>query len=461
MTDCTPAELRAQGPGRREIVARFDGGSISSDAGVLLLGAVEQRRHVLRRLAGCFVDHRDPCRVEHTVQEIVAQRVLAIALGYEDVNDHEVLRLDPLLAAVVGKLDPTGRSRRHQGSLAAPATIHRLELSHPGLAEQDRYCRIGLDQSAADNLLIDLFIEAHEEPEEIVLDLDATDDAVHGKQDGRFFHGYYDHYCFLPLYIFAGDHLLCARLRKADRDAADGCVEELERIVSRIRAAWPSTRIIVRADSGFCRDWLMTWCEEQNVEYVLGMAKNERLKTRLAGEMREAEALYGTTRKPARVFKDFRYKTRTSWSRRRRVVGKAEHLQRGANPRFVVTSLSAKEWDARALYEDLYCARGEMENRIKEQQLDLFADRTSCNVFRANQVRLYFSSFAYVLLNELRRLGLEGTEMARAQCGTIRLKLLKIGARVRVTVRKVWVAMSESHPCRDLFVHAWHRLRPA
>jgi hypothetical protein len=386
---------------------------------------------------------------------MVSQRVLAIALGYEDVIDHQQLRLDPLLAALAGKSDP-GRK-----PLAAPATLHRLELSHPDLAEGDRYCRIGLDQEAVDHLLIDLFLEAHDEPPaEVILDLDATDDPIHGRQQGRFFHGYYNCYCYLPLYIFAGDHLLCARLRTAAQDGAAGSVEELERIVGRIREAWPETRIVVRADSGFCRDWLMSWCETEKVEYVLGIAKNERLKAAIESELEEVRLRHERTSEPERIFKDFSYRTLDSWSRSRRVVGKAEHLERGSNPRFVVTSFSEEQWPARDLYEDLYCARGEMENRIKEQQLHLFADRTSATVMRANQIRLYFSSFAYVLLSELRRIGLAGTEMARAQCGTIRLKLLKIGARIRVTVRKIWIAMSESWPHREILLHAWHRLRP-
>jgi hypothetical protein len=454
MTECTTNEIRSKSQGGRELVARFDGGEITSDAGVLLLGAVEGRRRILGRLASCFTDHRSPTRIEHSVEEMVSQRVLAIALGYEDVNDHEQLRLDPLLAAMSGKRDP-------KEPLAAPATLHRLELSHPDLAAEDRYCRIALEPEAADELLIDLFIEAHDEsPEEIVLDLDATDDPIHGKQQGRFFHGYYDCYCYLPLYIFAGDHLLCARLRQANQDGAAGSLDELERIVPRIREAWPETRIVIRGDSGFCREWLMAWCEKNGVEYVLGIARNDRLTARVADELNEARESWERTDEPARVFKSFRYRTRDSWSRSRRVVGKAEHLERGSNPRFIVTSFSESAWNSRELYEDLYCARGEMENRIKEQQLDLFADRTSSSLMRANQVRLYLSSFAYVILSELRRIGLAGTKMARAQCGTIRLKLLKIGARVRVTVRRIWIAMSESCPYQETLLHAWRRLRP-
>ena len=465
MTECTPRSIQAKAPGRRNFDARFDGGDITSDAGALLLRAVEGRRGILRRFAGCFRDHRDPARVEHTVEQLVSQRVFALALGYEDVNDHDTMRLDPLLAALVGKADPKGRRRSHvrdEGKgLAASSTLHRLELSHPEIAASDRYCRIALETEEVDDLFMTLFIEAHDEaPEEVILDFDATDDRLHGNQQGRYYHGYYDSYCYMPLYVFAGDHLLGARLRTSNRDGADGTLDELERIVPRIREVWPGTRIIVRGDSGFCREWLMSWCEERNVEYVLGMARNKRLVSLIEDELEEARLENERTSKPARVFKDFEYRTLDSWSRTRRLIGKAEHLDRGSNPRFVVTTLDESKWPAKELYEDLYCARGEMENRIKEQQLDLFADRTSCSLMRANQTRLYFSSIAYVLMSELRRLGLAGTELARAQCGTIRTKLLKIGARVRVTVRKIWISMSESYPHQDLLFEIWSRLRP-
>ena len=465
MTECTSSPLLAKAPGRRIFDARFDGGDITSDAGALLLRQVEERRSILERFADCFRDHRDPSRVEHTVSELVAQRVYALALGYEDVNDHDTLRVDPLLAALVGKTDPKGKLRartRDEGfGLAASSTLHRLELSHPELAASDRYKRIALEGDEVDDLFMTLFIEAHDEvPEEIILDFDATDDRVHGDQQGRFYHGYYDHYCYMPLYVFAGDHLLSARLRTADRDGADGTLDELERIVPRIREAWPSARIVVRGDSGFCREWLMAWCEEQSVEYVLGIAKNSRLVEAVAEELEEARLICERTDRATRRFKDFSYRTQSSWSRSRRVVAKAEQLVGRANPRFVVTSLGEKEWPARELYEELYCARGEMENRIKEQQLDLFADRTSCWSMRANQTRMYFSSMAYVLMSELRRIGLAGTELARAQCGTIRTRLLKIGARVRVTVRRIWVSMSEGYPIQELFAEIWSRLRP-
>ncbi len=430
----------------------------------MLLQAVEKKRGILRRFAECFTDHRDPSRVEHTVTQLASQRVLAIALGYEDVNDHDRLRLDPLLTSVVEKIDPKGTSRKRPAdaglALASPAPLHRLELSHPGIAADNRYNRIGLNQGAVDDLLVDLFLEAYDEaPEEIVVDLDATDDPIHGNQDGRFFHGGHHRYCFLPLYIFVDGHLLCSRLRAADRDGASGSLDELEHIVGRIRGSWPETRIIVRGDSGFCRDWLMAWCEAQEaVDFVLGLAKNDRLFGRIAKDLDEVHTQSAGSGKPVRRFKELSYRTRSSWSGTRRVVAKVVHIPGRSNPRFVVTSLSTGSIDARELYEDLYCARGDMENRIKEQQLDLFADRTSCGLIRANQVRLYLSSLAYVLMSELRRIGLAGTELSKAQFGTIRTRLLKVGARVRVTARRIWVSMSGSYPLQDLLIQDWHRV---
>jgi len=292
-----------------------------------------------------------------------------------------------------------------------------------------------------------------------VLDIDATDDPLHGHQQGRYFHGYYAEYCYLPLYIFCGEHLLCARLRSADKDPASGVLAELSRLVQQIRLAWPEVRIIVRGDSGFCRDQIMSYCEDHQVDYVLGLAKNRRLKKALQTEMAEAQKLHQATQQPARLFKDFRYRTKRSWSCERRVVGKAEYLVKGENPRFIVTSIKSEQIDARALYEDFYCARGEMENRIKEQQLALFADRTSTSWMRSNQLRLYFSSFAYILVHALRRLGLQGTELAKAQCDTIRLKLFKVGAQIRVSVRKVWISFSESYPYFSLFQQVLLRLQ--
>ena len=446
----------------RQVVGQFDGGAITSDAGGLLLREVEKRTGILARFAACFRDHRKPEQVEHTVGELVAQRVYALALGYEDLNDHEQLRRDPLLAVLAEKADPTGESRvrgRDRGkALAGKSTLNRLELTKAEVGGKERYKKIALDQGAVDRLLVEVFLEAHAQPPaEIVLDLDATDDPVHGNQEGRFFHGYYGHYCYLPLYIFCGDFLLCARLRPSNIDASAGCVEELERIVAQIRQAWPQVKVTIRGDSGFCREELMAWCEQAGVDYVLGLAKNDRLKAEITRAQEQAAGEYAQTGKAARVFQEFSYQTRESWSRARRVVAKAEHLEKGANPRFVVTSLLPTTGDARALYEECYCARGEMENRIKEQ-LMLFADRTSTAFLRSNQNRLYFSSLAYVLMEALRRLGLKATDLAQAQAATIRLKLLKVGALIRITVRKVWVSLAGGYPYADLWARVLSQL---
>jgi hypothetical protein len=460
-TDCIPHQLEFQGVGRRSVVASFDGGTLTSDGGVLLLGEVERRRGILRRFAACFRDHRNPSMIEHRVEELVSQRVLGLALSYEDLQDHDELRTDPLLATVVGKSDPTGQSRRQEQDrgkpLAGKSTLNRLEW---GAVTQDRYRKITLDIEAVDRFFVEVFLSAHKQaPAQIILDLDATDDPLHGGQEGRFFHGYYGGYCYLPLYIFSGSHLLCARLRRANVDAAAGAVAEVQRIVAQIRSRWPQVQIILRGDSGFAREELMAWCEQSGSDFIFGLARNARLQQELDGELEEARARFEESGQAERVFKDFVYTTRKSWSRRRRVIGKAEHLPQGANPRFVVTSLSAEDWPAAALYEQLYCARGEMENRIKEQQLCLFADRTSSHFLASNQVRLWFSSVAYILLNELRRLGLEGTQLARARCDTIRNKLLKIGAQVRVTVRRVWVHLADSYPYAALFTQVISQLR--
>ncbi len=447
--------------GRREIVADFGGGDITSDGGALLLRKTEQLTGIIRQFAACFTDHRNPDRIEHSVMDLLAQRIYALALGYEDLNDHDDLRRDPLLAAVVGKLDPAGQARRRRRdrgrALAGKSTLNRLELTPVGADADSRYKKISCNTRAVERLLVELFLQAHDRPpERIVLDLDATDDPIHGHQLGRFFHGYYKSYCYLPLYIFCGDHLLCARLRPSDIDASAGALKQLQRIVAQIREAWPEVQITVRADSGFCRDPLMTWCEANNVDYVLGLAQNPRLLALITAEQEQARLEFERTKQPARVFAELQYRTLDSWSRARRVVAKAEHLAKGANPRFVVTSLSTAQRPAQPLYEQDYCGRGEAENRIKEQQLHLFADRTSAPTMRANQIRLFFSSIAYVLMNALRRLGLAGTELAEAQCQTIRLKLLKIGALVRVTVRKVWVHLASSCPYAEIFrrVHA-------
>ncbi len=463
-TECIERTFVFQPLDRRDVVGKFDGGTITSDAGALLLREVGRVTSIIEKFAACFNDFRNPDLIEHELTELIGQRVYGLALGYEDLNDHDELRKDPLLATLAGKADPTGQNRereRDRGKpLAGKSTLNRLELTPAEADKKSRYKKIVIDPAAVDGFLLDVFIEAQREtPKRLVLDFDATDDPLHGQQEDRFFHGYYREYCYLPLYAFCDGFPLCAKLRPSNIDAPKGTVEELQRIVPRLREAWPEVEIVVRGDSGFCRDEIMTWCEENKVDYVLGIAKNARLKQEIAEELDEAKKQYEETGKASRVYKDFRYQTRETWTRERRVVGKAEHLGKGENPRFVITSLPSEEIPASELYEELYCARGEMENRIKEQQLDLFADRTSTSEFRGNQVRLYFSTVAYVLMHLLRRVGLEGTDLEKAQCGTIRLKLLKIGAQVRVTFRKVWISMASGYPYMDLFAEVYRKLR--
>ena len=454
-TECTPALFEFEPVEGKKVVAGFDGGTITSNAGGLLLGRLDRGLGLIRRMAACFTDRRDPRLLEHTIETLVGQRVFGLALGYEDLNDHDELRHDPVFAVLAGKLEA---KRSNCAPVAGKSTLNRLE--HTPRRQAEKYHKIDYDAASLEALFVDIFLDAHARPpKEIVLDLDPTDDPIHGEQEGRFFHGYYDCYCYLPLYIFCGRFLLCAKLRPSNIDGAAGAVDEVARIVARIRARWPKVRITLRGDSGFCREELMAWCEEGGVGYVFGLAPNQRLKAVLAPEAWEAERRCETTGKAARVFKDFAYRTGKTWSRARRVVGKAEHLpslndRGGANPRFVVTSLPRTRIDARALYEDLYCARGEMENRIKEQQLDLFADRTSSATMKANQLRLWFSSMAYVMLNELRRIALRHTRFADATCGTIRLKLLKIGALVRRSMRRIKFAMASGFPWHNEFALA-------
>jgi hypothetical protein len=449
MTECNQGSFQFEGHFFRQVTGRFDGGQQTSDAGGLLLRETDRRLNLLARFAACFVDGRNPKRIEHPVQEMVSQRVYGTALGYEDLNDHEQLRHDPLLAVMAGREDS-------DTALAGKSTLNRLELS---AKKEDRYKKVLCDTEAVDRLLVDVFLESYSKaPDQIVLDLDATDFAIHGRQEGRFFHGFYDHYCYLPLYIFCDKHLLGARLRQSNIDGSAGSLEEVKRIVGQIRQSWPAVRIILRADSGFCRNALMDWCEDNNVDFVFGLARNSRLETILFPQMKEAALVFTQTGQRARIFTEFQYETLDSWSRPRRVIGKAEHTEGKANPRFVVTSLSAESWPSQQLYEDLYCARGNMENRIKEQ-LSLFADRVSAETMQANQLRIYFSAIAYLLVDGLRRLALTGTEMAAAQVGTIRLRLLKIGALLRITVRRIWISMAASYPYQQLFHHAWAALR--
>jgi hypothetical protein len=450
MTECTQSRLPFANHGSREVVAEFSGGTMTSDSGALLLRETDGRMKLLARFSQCFLDGRNPALVQHPVEQMLAQRIYSLALGYEDLNDHEQLRQDPLLKLLAGKPDLNE-------PLAGKSTLNRMELGD-GLPH--RYKKITFWRDAIDDLLVEVFLEAHTAaPEQIVLDIDATDFAIHGEQEGRFYHGYYDHYCYLPLYVFAGEHVLCARLRPSHIDPSAGSRQEIERIVRRIRTVWPEVKIVLRGDSGFCREELMAWCEASQVDYVFGMARNPLLEKKVAEALEQARQQWEQTQQPARVFVEFEHETVSgTWSRRRRVVVKAEHIHGKSNPRFIVTSVGAEAWAAQPLYEDLYCARGDMENRIKEQFV-LFADRVSAATMRANQLRLYLSVMAYSLVCGLRRLGLRATHLAHAQVGTIRLRLLKIGAQIRVTVRKVWIQMSSSFPLQTLFRQALQQLR--
>src|ERR1700723_2462526 len=455
-TECIPELFEFTRVEHRAVVSDFNGGRITSDAGALLLGQTDRALNLTHRLADCFTDARSPVLVEHAVETLLLQRITGIALGYEDLCDHDTLRHDPVLAVLTGKLEA---KRKACAPLAGKSTLNRVE--HGG-AVPTRYHKIAADAGAIEALFVDLFLDAHQRaPSRIILDLDATDDPLHGNQEGKFFHGYYDCYCYLPLYIFCGRHLLAAKLRRSNIDGAAGAVEEVARIVAQIRSRWPRTRILLRGDSGFTREPLMAWCEANRVDYVFGLARNDRLEQAIIPELIIATIESIRTAKKARCFKDFSYATLSTWSRERRVIGKAEVTGGEANPRFVVTSLKHSEAGGRHLYEKVYCARGDMENRIKECQLDLFADRTSTATMQANQLRLWFASMAYVLLCALRRIGLAHTQFAEATCGTIRLKLLKLGALVRVSVRRIKIAMASACPWQDEFALAHTRLRKA
>ncbi|MFZ0744180.1 MAG: IS1380 family transposase [Terracidiphilus sp.] len=448
MTECIQESFTFTAHFSRRVQAEFTAGRVSSDGGALLLREADRRINLLGRLASCFLDGRAPLLIKHRLSEMLSQRIYGLVLGYEDLCDHEQLRSDPLLGVLSGK-------RELDEPLAGKSTLNRLELT----GRSRRYHKISYSGEAIDRLLADLYIDSHPTmPDQIVLDLDATDIPLYGHQPERFFHGYYDSYCYLPLYIFAGDQLLCARLRPANQDAAKGSVEEVSRIVAQLRQRWAGVKIVLRADSGFCREDLMGWCEQNHVDYVFGLARNKRLAKIIGAQMHQAQMLHQSSGKAARVFAEFSYQTRKSWSCARRVVAKAEYLDKGENPRFVVTSLTAEQWAAQNLYEKFYCARGEMENRIKEQMC-LFADRLSTDEMKGNQLRLYFSALAYTLMEALRRLGLKGTAWAEAQVDTIRLKLLKIGAIVRLSVRRVLLQLSSAYPWKDIYAHAFHSLR--
>ena len=448
MTECNQETFAFTVHFSRRVEAGFTAGQVSTDGGALLLREVDRKINLLGRLAGCFQDRRMPLLVKHQLPQMLAQRIYGLALGYEDLNDHEQLRSDPLLGVLSGKPEL-------DSPLAGKSTLNRLEL----VGRTGRYHKIGYSSEAIDRLLVDLYIESHAAmPDRIVLDLDATDIPIYGHQPERFFHGYYDSYCYLPLYIFADDQLLCARLRPANQDAAAGSLEEVKGIVEQLRAHWPEVKIVLRADSGFCREELMGWCEANHVDYAFGLARNSRLQKIVGAQMHQARLQHRSTGKAARVFSEFTYQTHKSWSCSRRVVAKAEYLDKGENPRFIVTSLPAEQWPAQHLYEKFYCARGEMENRIKEQMC-LFADRLSTDEMKGNQLRLYFSALAYTMIEALRRLALKGTDWAQARVDTIRLKLFKIGAIIRISVRRIVLQLSSVYPWKDIFAQAFHALR--
>ena len=452
MTECNQERFEfASTSGTRQIVAEFNGGTITSDAGSLLLKEADAKMNLLARFSECFTDRRSPLLIEHTLEQMLRQRVYGLAMGYEDLNDHDLLRLDPLLGVMAGKAEPG------TDLLAGKSTLNRLEL---GTGTPSRYKKITFWRDSVDELLVDIFLESHSvAPVQIVLDIDTTDMALHGNQEEKFYHGYYKHHCYLPLYIFCGDHVLCSRLRPSSIGPAVGSRKEVQRIVQQIRQRWPEVLIILRGDSGFCSDELLTWCEENGVDYVVGVARNQRLENLIESQLAEAKQQFEATQQPARIFVEFDHKTlKGAWNKDRRVVAKAEHINGKSNPRFIVTSLNAEQWDKQKLYEDLYCGRGDMENRIKEQFV-LFADRVSVSTMRGNQLRIYLSVIAYTLMNGLRWLGLKATTMATAQVGTIRLRLLKIGALIQVTVRKVWVRMASSYPYQALFSQVLQQLR--
>lgn len=439
MTDCTTEPLLFSSLPRQQIVADFAGGTLTSDSGLLLLREVNRRSGLIPAIAAALADPRDPAKITHELTTLLSQRIFALAGGYEDLNDQQTLRHDPLLAVLAERRpDP-------DQPLASPPTLCRLE---------NTLDRASLWRFA--DVLVEQFLASYETPPaELILDFDATDARLHGLQEGRFFHGYYGDYCYLPLYVFCGDRLLAAYLRPSNIDAARHSRAILKLLVDRLRQAWPAVKIVFRGDSGFCRWRLLRWCERHEVGYVIGLAKNRVLEGLLAESMHQAARQFEQTGLKQRIFTTFEYAAGT-WDKARRVIGKAEHTSQGANPRFIVTN---QPGDPQALYDEVYCQRGEMENRIKEQQLDLFADRVSCHKFPANQFRLLLSAAAYVLVESLRRRGLAGTDLAEAQAGTIRLKLFKVAARVVVSVRRVVLHIASRYPLQDLFGQILRRLQ--
>lgn len=464
MTDCKKEQMEFQALGGKKVVTDFSGGYLSSDGGSLLLREESRRSQLCKDLSHCFTDRRDQDLVDHSLEELLKQRLFGLALGYEDLNDHDRLRCDPLIAVACDKKDPLGNDRREEDrgkALAAHSTLNRLELTC--VKENSRYHKIQPDFEKIEDCLVEKGVKSIPScSKEVVLDFDATDDPLHGAQEGRHFHGYYGHYCYLPLYCFCGNIPLWAQLRDCKRDASDGTEQALEKIVKALRKRFgKKLRIIVRGDSGFCRDTLMSWCEQHNIYYCFGLARNSRLETEIEPLMQEVKERFehSESKEACRDFKEFEYSTLKTWSCKRRVIAKAEVLPRGENPRFIVTNISDKGFDgddkdrfqAQRCYEEFYCARGDMENRIKEQQMDLFADRTSTGNMKSNQLRLWFSTFAYLLIERLRAGVLKHTRYARATSGSIRLRLFKIAAMVQISARRIHVRLASACPDQDVF----------
>ncbi len=483
-TDCIPEQFQFKRVKSRQVIVNFKGGTVTSDAGLTLIADLDQKLKITSRLASCFQDYRQPNRIEHSLGSLVAQRVYGLVQGYEDLNDHDQLRHDPMFALAVGKIIGEGIQ---PVVLAGKSTLNRLE--HCPETEihrnESRYHRIGHDTTAIEKLFVEWFLESYTQPPKtIVLDLDVTDDQVHGEQEGAFFNTYYDGVCYAPLYIFCGKHLLVAKLRPSNVDPADSALEELKRVIEQIRSRWSDVGILVRGDSAYAREEIMEWCESQvGIDYVFGITKNSRLMRMTLETQRQARVSYEHTLQtvesfletlfhpseelkevenlvlPCVLYRSLNYQTEKSWSRFRRVVSKVEYSHKGVNVRFVVTSIPTKKVPPSELYTQKYCPRGEMENRFKEQQLELFSDRTSTHTFEGNQLRLWFSSVAYVLMNALRSRCLATTELRAAQVGTIRTKLLKLGARLLVSVRRVLVSISSGCPYQDIFATAYRYLQ--
>ena len=484
LTDCIPEQFNFGKVKGRNVIANFKGGTLTSDGGLVLVAELDKKRQITARFAECFTDYRRQGYVEHSVTDLVAQRVYGLIQGYEDLNDHDKLRADPVFAIALGKLSHT---ESKTVLLAGKSTLNRLEYCPETVIDQtdSRYHRISHNPKRIEKLLVELFLESYRQPpRSIVLDLDVTDDQVHGSQEQTFFNTYYGGICYAPLYIFCGHHLLAAKLRPSNVDPASGALEELQRVIGLIREQWTQTQILIRGDSAYSRDEIMSWCEAQTgVDYVFGLATNNQLRMRADDVIKKAIADYEQRLSPATSFleqlfqpeedltvveeivpgsvwyRSLCYKTQASWSRSRRVVTKVAYDSQGLKMRFVVTSLKASKIPPAKLYTEKYCPRGEMENRIKEQQLELFSDRTSTHTFEGNQLRLWFSAIAYVLMQAFRASCLARTPLATATVGTIRILLLKLGARVLSSVRRVLISISSSCPYQDIFAIAYQRIQ--